>query len=151
MSEEDETGRVRVSPTQTDEYLDHTSFFDALRLHMQFTEVWSRRPDQASKSEQMRYAQGLQKLTDQLWFTFVELLTSGWLVIEEDAEEEEDTVFINCMSCQLCWASAANTVSAISAQRRRLELKRIRCAYLPELVFRLHTALTLSGETYIPR
>jgi nuclear pore complex protein Nup107 len=39
----------------------------------------------------------------------------------------------------------------ITAERRRLELKRIRSAYLPELVFRLHTALVLSGENFVPR
>lgn len=39
----------------------------------------------------------------------------------------------------------------VQAERRRLELKRIRCAYMPELVFRLHTALMLSGEDFVPR
>lgn len=122
-----------VSSTQIDEYLDHTSFFDALRLHLQFTEVWSRRPasDQVSQSEQMRFAQSLEKLTDELWSTFVELLTSEWLVVDIN-ESHEEMLFLN-------------------AERRRLELKRIRCAYLPELVFRLHSALVLSGEEFVPR
>lgn len=91
-----------VSSSQIDEYLDHTSFFDALRLHLQFTQVWSRRPlsDQAPKSEQMRFAQGLQKLTDELWATFVELLTSEWLVIDSNADSD-DMLFLNSKSRQL--------------------------------------------------
>lgn len=99
---EEDKNASGVSSTQINEYLDHTSFFDALRLHMQFTEVWSRRPapDPARKSEQMRFAQGLQKLTEELWNTFVELLTSEWLVMDS-AEQEEDVLFLNGMYRQL--------------------------------------------------
>lgn len=42
----------------------------------------------------MRFAQGLHKLTDELWNTFVELLTSDWLELDSD-DKEEDMLFLN--------------------------------------------------------
>lgn len=98
----------------------------------------------------MRFAQGLQKLTDQLWNTFVELLTSEWLVVDID-EPEEDSLFFNGEPHETALFSERWLIWRAAAERRLLELKRIRCAYLPELVFRLHSALVLSGEDFVPR
>jgi hypothetical protein len=85
-----------VSTSQINEYLDYTSLFDALRMHLQFTEVWSHRPDTdgAPKTEQMRFSQALQKITEQLWNTFTELLTSEWLLIEA-IDEDVELQFLN--------------------------------------------------------
>ena len=65
---------------QVNEYLDYVSFFACLSLHVQFTEVWSRRPPPtAPKSERMAYAKGIKGLTDNLWEEILGLLTTGWL------------------------------------------------------------------------
>lgn len=62
------------------EYLDYVSFFSCLSLHVQFTEVWARRPlPSAPKSERMAYAKGIRGITDNLWDEILGLLTTGWL------------------------------------------------------------------------
>lgn len=120
---------------------------------MRFTEIWSRRPTgkSASRSELMRFSQGLQKITDELWRTFVDLMTSDWLIIDPE-EEELDSLFVDgtLMGPSLACATRLTLAFNIKAARRREELRRIRAAYLPELVFRLHSALVLSGEELIP-
>lgn len=77
----------------------------------------------------MQYAEGLKTLTDGLYDSIVDLLTSDWLMLDGAITEAVD----------------------LDSQRRRLELQRIKSAYVPELVFRLHHALLDSSKEFIPR
>lgn len=68
---------------QINEYLDYTSFFSCLSLHLQYTEIWSRRPvgPQAKQSERLAFSQAIKGVTGRLWEEIVDLLTTGWLVL----------------------------------------------------------------------
>jgi len=84
----------------------------------------------AKQSERLQYAAGIANLTNTLYDSIVELLTSEWLILPIDTA---DAIERN-----------------LDVQRRLLELQRIRAAYIPELVFRLHHALLDTGKEYVP-
>ena len=81
----------------------------------------------------MQFAEGLKGLTSNLNDTIVELLTSDWLILSATMP-----------------AATTDRMEGLNMQRRQLELQRIRSAYIPELVFRLHHALLETGKEFLP-
>lgn len=119
-----------VVKDNVNEYLDYISFFDVLQLHTQFSEVWAHRPPASARAtERLQYTEALRTTVDAFYDAVIELLTAEWLVLPSDSDKRQD----------------------LPSQRRSLELSRIRTAYIPELVLRLHHALVDSGTGFLPQ
>lgn len=104
---------------QAMEFIHWRSFFDALGHHLRFFEVWSKRPseEKSSKMEKHNWIKGLDGIIELTVTSMMELLQMDWLKF--DIIELQD----------------------IHAERRKMELARIRQIYIPEIVFRLHFML----------
>lgn len=75
----------------------------------------------------MEYLAGYTSKTREFFDKTVALLTSDWLLQDPSAAD------------------------MVNEARRQSELQKIRAAYIPELVFRLHTVLLESGKELLPK
>lgn len=104
------------------EYVHYRHFFDALAGNVRFSEIFANRPTAASagsvsKMELHSWREALGNVVSTAKTALLEVLTTDWLKLDADEQEEEQT------------------------SQRLLELARIRQLYIPELVLRLHFML----------
>jgi nuclear pore complex protein Nup107 len=117
------------------EHLNYRQFFSALSASLSFREVLSKQPSRASKLEAHTWREALSSVLATAKEASLEVLTGDWLKLAQADDDEVDA-----------------TANREEAERRLVELARIRQIYIPELILRLHfmffdTREVLGGES----
>lgn len=118
-----------AKPDEAIEFVHWRSFFEALNVHLQYLEVWSKRPaapsarTRVSKVDTHDWKVALSDVVESARQGIVDVLEMDWLKIEAQTD------------------LSVAPVLTIDDERRWMELARIRQTYVPELVFRVHHML----------
>ncbi|CEH16901.1 Nuclear pore complex, rNup107 component (sc Nup84) [Ceraceosorus bombacis] len=120
---------AQVAEDEKTEHLHWKTFFEAYEAHVRFSEVWNKRTttmgsDHARQTSRHAFVHALYEIVEMAQEKMEEVLQMDWLKIQ--------VVLVD-----------------VQAERRALELTRIRKIYIPELIFRLHFMLLDSSE-FIP-
>lgn len=89
---------------------------------------------------------GLKTIVDRFYASVEQLLTSQWLLNDQEIVSGEEGIITSMCSHVLAHVQ----IFFRTAEQRRAELDRLRSIYIPELVFSLHRCL-MDSKDYLPR